>query len=225
MTLKEMLNQAMLEVGFAPLSEIFTSTRQEARQLTALANRELNQYKKDEWEALREQHFITQTTATSYPLPADYRQFVADTAYDNTRRVNFPTSSQVWAYYTARNVTSGLRQRMRLADGQIEFLDPQPGTEVYIEYISDSPVRSATDVPQKKFSSDDDTLILNDEVFILGIIWRWMKVKGLDWQQNYQEYRRMYNREKATDSGAQTIQTGELEYQGPFVPHTDLWRD
>lgn len=224
MTLKEMLNQALLETGFAPLSEFFTSTRQEARQLSMLANRELNQYKKDEWEALRKAHTITQTASTTYPLPSDFRQFVSDTAFDSTRRVDFPTSSDVWAYYTARDVSTGLRQRMRLADGQIEFLDPASGTEIYIEYISDSPVLSATDVPKVKFDADDDTLILNDDLFIMGVIWRYMKVKGLDWQQNFQEYRRMYHREKATDSGSQTIRTGDVEYAGPFAPHADLWQ-
>lgn len=224
MTLKEMLNQALLEIGFAPLGSFFTSTRQEARMLTALANRELNQLKKDDWQALRKTHTFQLTTDNLYPLPSDFRQFTPDTAFTDTRRVDFPASKELWAYYKASSISSGLNMRMRLTDGQIEILDPDPAQEVYIDYVSDSPVLSATDEIKPRFTSDDDTLILNDELFILGVVWRYMKVKGLDWQQSFAEYRSMYKRERGTDNGSQTLRLGTPEYDGPYPPHTNLWQ-
>lgn len=223
MTLKEMLNQALLEIGFKPQNDYFTSTRQEARMLAALANRELNQLKKDDWQALRKAYPFTMTASNYYPLPSDFRQFTPDTAWTNTRRVDFPNTAEIWSYYAARGITSGLRHRMRMKDGQIEIASPEVGEEVYIEYISDSPVLSATDVPKPTFTSDDDTLILNEDLFILGVIWRYMKVKGLDWQSNFAEYRSMYNRERGTDGGSQTLRLAQHEYQGPYAPTTDLW--
>lgn len=223
-TVKEMLDSTLVETGFAPLAQYFGNNRQEARQLSALANRELNQYGKDEWQVLRTQYTITMTASNTYPLPTDYRQFVPDTPWTETRRVDFPVTSEVWIYYNARNITTGLRQRMRLAKGQIELQDPDPGSEILIEYISNSPVLDNTMTPQVKFTADDDMLALNDDLFILGMVWRWMKVKGLDWQPNYQEWRRMYKRQKAADSGSQTIQTALTDWEGPWPPTADLWQ-
>lgn len=223
MTLKEMLNHALMESGFAPKNDFSSSSQAESRQLSALANRELNSLQKDTWQELVRSYTFSMTTSKTYPLPSDFRQFTPDTAWTNSRRVDFPTNPETWAYYTARGVSSGLRQRMRLIDNNIEFLDPEDGQEVYIEYISNSPVRSAIDVPKTKFSSDDDTLILNDDLFIMGVIWRFQKLKGLDWKPAYTEYKQMYNRERGTNAGAQTISLGYDTWQGPFAPHAELW--
>jgi len=223
MTLKDMLNQVMAETGFKQQSQYFSSTKNEARQLTALANREVNVLANDDWEVLRKQHALVMTAATTYALPSDFRQFTPDTAWTNTRRVDFPTDASDWYYYTASGITAGLRIRMRLAAGQIEIQNPQPGQTVYIQYISNYPVIGDGYVFKQKFTADDDALLLNDDLFMLGVIWRFMKVKGLDWKQPYSEYRAMYRSEKGTDSGAQTIQTGEIDYAGPYPPMANLW--
>jgi hypothetical protein len=222
MTLKEMLNQAMSEMGFSEFNDYFGNTQQEARQLTAIANRELNQFKKDDWNELRKTHTITMTAATQYPLPSDYRQFTPDTAWSDIRRVDFPLSAEEWIYYEASTIDTGIRHRMRLADGQIEISNPSSGAEILIQYISDSPVLSALAVAKNKFTADDDTLILNNDLLILGVIWRFMRVKGLDWQTEFQEYDSMYRRERGTNGGAQTINTTRGDYEPP-EPFANLW--
>ncbi len=223
MTLKEMLDQILQEAGFTPLDEYFGSSRAEARQITSLANRELNKLTKDKWTALRKQQTVTMSNDTFYPLPTDWLEYVPDTAWSNTRRVDFPTSSDVWMYYVSRNIYTGLRHRMRITDGQLEIQNPADGNDIVIEYISNAAVLDNAQNPKTRFSADDDTLILNDDLFMLGVKWRWTKLKGLDWGEDYKEWRDFYKSELATDGGAQTIETGMLRYEGPFPPTADYW--
>ncbi len=224
MTLLEMLNQTMEEMGFSPFTEYFGSNEQEARQLIALANREINQLAKDKWSALRGNTTINMTSDKLYPLPDNIREFYFDTAWSETRRVDFPTASDVWSYYVARNISTGLRHRMRITEGQFEILDPSPGSTIYLEYVANGPVMSNGGGLKPKFTADDDTLVINDDLFMLGVIYRFQKVKGLpEWQASYQEYRNMYRRERASDGSARTIQTADSDWSGPNPPTANLW--
>jgi hypothetical protein len=223
MTLKEMLNQVLSETGFDQLEEFIGSTTQEARQLVALANREVNTLSKDEWQALRKDATITMTSANKYDLPADYRQFIPDTAWTETRKADFPTTDEVWQYYLARGVSSGLRHRVRIDGGQLEILDPSPGEVLRIFYISNAPVFTPAELFQKTFTADNDTLVLDDDLFMLGVIWRFMRAKGLEWQSAYQEYKTFYRSVKATDNSSQTLAMGEPSDEGPFPPSANMW--
>jgi hypothetical protein len=224
MTLLEMVNAAVLEAGFSRYTQLFSSTNTEARQLTALANRELNTLKKDDWNELVKTHVIPMTASNDYPLPSDFRNFTADTAWTNTRRFEFPADKSMWYYFKASGVDTGIRPRMRIIDNALAIDNPDPGQDGYIEYISDSPVLSSLSVPKPKFSSDDDTLILNDELFVMGVKWRFEKVKGLDWQADFQEYQKMYRSERGTNQGASTIRTGG-GYDDNYLtePNANLW--
>jgi hypothetical protein len=104
MTLKEMMNQVLVELGFNQKTEFTTSNTSEAQQIVALANREIRKLAKDNWQALKKQHVITMTTANIYPLPEGYRQFTADTAFSDNRRVDFPASAEEWYYREATGI-------------------------------------------------------------------------------------------------------------------------
>lgn len=223
MTLLEMLNQVLAETGFDTLQQFVGNTTQEAKQLVALANREVNTLSKDDWQALRKNDIITMTSATKYDLPSDYRQFIPDTAWTETRRADFPTTDETWQYYLARGISSGLRHRVRIDGGQLEILDPDPGQTLQIFYISNGAVLGVNELTKPKFTMDNDTLVLDDDLFMLGVIWRFMRAKGLDWSTPYQEYRKFYRSVKATDNSSQTINMGEPDYEGPFPPSANMW--
>jgi hypothetical protein len=223
MNLKDMINQAISEVGFAELTEFFGSTKTENRQLRRLADRELFKLQKKEWQVLRSTLTINMTASESYSLPSDFRQFVPDTAFSTTRRVNFPASSESWSYYKSRNVSTGLNHRMRLYQGNLQIENPQAGGEIRIEYISNNAVADSDGVPKPKFTSDNDVTVLNDDLFMMGIMWRFGRAKGLKtWESLRQDYDRAVRSELATDSGSQTINTGDSGGMILTEPHADL---
>lgn len=223
MTLKEALDRVMAEGGFLPLTTYAANTEAEAQQLVALANREANRLSKHVWNKLRKTWALTMTSATSYPLPEDYRQFVPDTAWSQTDRGEFPVTSEVWGYYNARGIDSGLLLRMRLTDGEMQIQNPDNGQVVNLEYISKYPIVDASDDAKERFTADTDVWLLDDDLLTQGILWRFKQAKGLDWQIDFQEYISMYNRERASDGGARTVNIGSSGDYEPNAPMMDLY--
>jgi hypothetical protein len=223
MTLKEALDRVLAEAGFLQLSSYASNTDAEAQQLVALANREANRLSKHPWNKLRKTWALSMTSATSYALPADYRQFVPDTAWSETDRGEFPVTSEVWSYYNARGIDSGLLLRMRLTDGEMQIQNPDNGQVVNLEYISKYPIEDAAEAAKERFTADTDVWLLDDDLLTQGILWRFRQVKGLDWQVDFQEYRSMYNRERASDGGSRTVNIGNDGDYEPNGPVMDLY--
>lgn len=223
MTLKEMLNQILSEAGFDELNEFFGSTRSEAKQLIALSNRELAKLERDDWQVLKKTHTVTMTTATTYTFPSDYERFVYDTAWGNNQPVDFPVDDAVWTHLTGRGITAGVQHRMRIDGNRLEILDPVDGDTITIEYISNAPIVSASFTSRERFEADNDILLLDDDLFMLGVKWRFLKSRGLEWQADYQEYRELYKSLRAADQSAKTIRTGVDHGEWYPEPQANYW--
>ena len=226
MTIKEILNQVLSESGFQQEPQFATAQTTEARSMFALANRELNTLQKDTWQELTRTYLLPLTAATEYPLPDDYREFVPDTAWASTQQnqADFPTSPENWAYLVSQDTATGFVYRIRIIDNMINVYNPQVGGELYVEYISKYAVSSSGGVPKHRFTADDDTFDLNDDLLIMGVKWRFNKLKGLDWQTDFAEAKNMYKRERATNTNAQTL---NFASPGDYVlvpPQADLYQ-
>ena len=224
-TIKEILNQTLSECGFAQQPAFATAGTAEGNQLFALANREVNTLQKDTWQELVEVMQLPLTTATTYPLPAGYRMFVYDTAWaeNNLHKASFPTSPENWSYLRANNLATGINYRVRIIGDEIEVYNPQSGGTLYAEYISDNSVLSSALIPKRRFTADDDTFLLNDDLLIMGVKWRFNKLKGMDWEADFAEWKKMYKSERATNTNAQTLSFAGAEYPGYNPPYADLW--
>ena len=223
MTLKEMLNQALSEIGFSTYQGYFGSTKQEPLQVAALANRAVAGLVKRDWQALRQDFLLSMTTANTYSLPTGFRHFTPDAAWSNTRRVNFPVGADEWNYYEARGLTTGLKIRMRRADDQLEIQNPQDGQTIVMQYISANAVKDNAGTGKPKFTADDDTFVLDDDLLILDVRWRFLRAKGLDYQGELAEYNQYVTSEIGLDSGARTIDTGTDGFDDLCPPTANLW--
>jgi hypothetical protein len=224
MTIKEILNQVLNEIGFQEEESFFTSESDEAKQLAALANRELNFLQKYPWQALIKTQTVAMTTDETYPLPTDFRQYVFDTAFTEDRKAWFPISSEKWSYDEARNTISGRSPEVRIIGGELAIRNPANGQTLRLEYVSDAPVLDGDGTTYKsRFEFDTDTFILNDDLLILGVMWRFKKAKGLDFEAELAEARGMLKKEQSTDKNAQTIYFGDGPYYGPHAPYADLY--
>ena len=76
------------------------------------------------------------------------------------------------------------------------------------QYMSDSFCESTGEVGQNSWQADTDTGLLNESLMILGIRWRWLKTKGLEYAEDFNTYERRVNDAMARDGGAGVLNLG-----------------
>lgn len=198
-TLLQIVQAAVDELGSInrPTS-VVGSSDQNVQQLLALANREGKELAAREgrdggWPQLRKEHtFSTVDGTAAYDFPSDLQYFMNTTAWDRSQKwpMHGPISPQTWQVLKSGTVGSvGPRTRFRVMAGQL-YLDPTPTTvrSIVLEYYSDTWCESSGGTDQRVWASDTDLPLLPDDCFILGLIWRWRKAKGLDYQEDFNAY-------------------------------------
>lgn len=133
----------------------------------------------------------------SYPIPEDADHFIQHTGWDRSFRWQLvgPLSPQEWQVLKSGISPTGPRLRFRIMDGRI-YVNPVPASldNLVLEYYSTGWCQSAAGIPQTAWSADTDTPVLQDRLFILGMIARWLNRKGFDSSVAQDDY------EKAVDA-------------------------
>ena len=135
------------------------------------------------------------------------------------------TNPEHWAYLQSATGGTGPRYRFRLLGDKIHVYDPQSGALVRIEYVTEHPVLAADGTTTKKsFTADTDTWLLDDDLLIMDLIWRYKKLLGLpDWQIDLQDATTYARTVKGQQAGSKTISgddTGVMFAE----PYYELWR-
>lgn len=195
-TLLQIAQAAFGELGLTPPTLVASNSDPSATQALALLNREGRELADLEggWPQLRGVQTITLVSGQeAYDFPTDILYYRQGTSWDQTShwRVVGPLSDREW-----QDIRSGLgialpNLRYRVMNGQIHF-DPVPsGTTdtIVFEYVSANWCQSATGTPQSAFLADTDVPLLPDDLFVLGLKWRLLAAKGM----NYAEERAAYD--------------------------------
>lgn len=221
-TLLQIVQAAADELGSINRpSNVVASQDDQVKQLLALANREGKELAAREginggWPQLRQLHAITTVASqANYAFPDDLQYFINTTAWDRTQKwpLQGPISPQVWQVLKSGTVGSvGPRTRFRLYGGEI-YLDPTPsssGDDLVFEYYSNAWCESSVGTGQTLWASDTDVPVLPDDCFILGLIWRFRRAKGLDYAEEWKAYEALVTRELSRSGMAPVIDlTGE----------------
>lgn len=197
-TLLTMVQASCDEMGIVSPAILIGNTDRQAKQLLALANRNIREIAAQAgpnggWPILRKEWvFNLQVGVDNYDFPTDLAYFMPSTAWDRSFRWQLlgPLDAQEWQVLKSGISPVGPRVRFRMMAGKIYF-DPVPSSTdtIVFEYYSNAWCLSAASVPQTKFQADTDTIQLDDDVFNLGLQWRFKQKKGLD----YSEEKRMYD--------------------------------
>lgn len=127
----------------------------------------------------------------SYSIPADCDHFIQQTGWDRSFRWQLvgPLSAQEWQVLKSGISPTGPRLRYRIMDGLI-FVNPVPASldSLVMEYYSTGWCQSAAGAAQTAWAADTDTPTLQDRLFILGIIARFLNRKGFDSSSAQREY-------------------------------------
>lgn len=214
MSLLTICQDAATACGFPSPSSIVGSSDKTAKQLLSLAIREGHYLStKKDWSRLVSEHTFTLATADQdYALPADFRWIIPNTTYnrDDNRIVLNPISSQDWQFLKAWTSISGLTRRARIRNNLIEFEETiaaaDNGKTIAFEYLSSYWADTAAGGAKKsKFTLDTDVSLIDEELVTLGLIWRFRRAKGLDFEDERAEYLAQLNVIKAADGGARTL--------------------
>jgi hypothetical protein len=186
----------------------------QVQQLYALSNREGRELANIEggWETQRGEQLITTIIGqATYAFPTDFAYYVQATFWDRNNRwpVAGPMSPQAWQTIKSGLLPSGVNRRFRIMNGAIT-IDPTPTdvTTLAIEYISSNWCQSATGIKQSQFLADTDTPLFPDDLFILGLKWRFLAAKGFNYAEEKAAYDLALSRLHPRDYVTQDVNMG-----------------
>lgn len=147
-----------------------------------------------------------------YNMPSDLGYFINQTGWDRNFRWQLlgPLDAQEWQVIKSGISPVGPRMRFRVMGGKIA-LNPVPSSTnntadlIVFEYYSNSWCTSSGGAAQTTWQADTDLPVLVDELFILGIKWRYLRSKGLSYDEEQEMYEAACDREAARAGMARSL--------------------
>jgi hypothetical protein len=208
-----MIADAADRLGVVRPTSVIGSADQQVRQLLALAQQEGKELaRRYPWQVIVKEKTITATateTQTS-AIPSDFDRFVSDTFYNRTknRKVEGPLNAQEWADYKA-SVSTVLFDAFRVrGDSLLLAPTPSAGDTYAFEYVSTWWVATAaasTTPAQATWLADGDVGILSEEIMTLGVVWRFLRAKGLDYAEAFRSYEIAVTQRQGWDGGKRIV--------------------
>lgn len=146
----------------------------------------------------------------AYALPADLAYLIVQTEWDRNFRWQLlgPLDAQEWQVIKSGISPVGPRMRFRIMQGQF-YINPvgSPATlysdNIVFEYVSNAWVALGS-APllgvQTAYQLDTDISIINEDLLTLSLKYRFLKAKGLPWDDAAEEFQE--KKEKATGRSA-----------------------
>lgn len=186
---------------------VVNSTDTQVKQLYALANEEGEELARDfDWQALREQYLFTTVAADVQPtaVPVDWDHFIANSFFNRStrRQVIGPITPQTYQAILAQPQLNMVYLAFIERSGQF-LITPQPpaGQTIAYEYISKNWAKSSIGTPQPAFLADADTSFISERLIMLGVRWRFLSAKGLDYAEAMRTYELERQKLQARDGG------------------------
>lgn len=187
------------------------STDKQVLQLFSLANEEGRDLASaTQWQALTEEKtFVTTATAVqATAVPADFDRFIPNSFFNrSTRRaMTGPITPKMWQWIQAQPVYGTAYLMFRQRTGQFLVAPTPPaGQTIAYEYVSKNWCASALGVGQAAYAADTDVAYLDETVMALGLRWRFLRAKGLDYAEEMETYERQKEQEIARDGGSTAL--------------------
>lgn len=222
MSLLTIITGACRELNVVEPTVVIAATDLQTKQLLALSRTECRDLmRRFDWQVLtKEASFTTVATETQTTLTtaaADFYRFINGTMWNRTRfwQVGGPLTNEQWQRKKAAAAAVGVRNYFRIRGNNIIFYPvPTAGDSIYFEYISSKWCQSSGLVAQTDWAADSDTAFLDEEVIRLGVVWRFLKAKGLDYSEEFRTYESALNDIFGPDGGRAIVDmTGDTDTQ------------
>lgn len=224
--LSDILDTVLDETGFAKPSSYFGNSAEAAVRARTLANRSARSLLDLDHRALTKKATISMTTSNVYDLPADFRSFIPDTLYEDDKvwQAHFPMTDQEYGLLESSGANQSYRLQVRIFGGQIQIFEPVDGVDIFFYYNSDHPIEADGGSPTKaRYTADNDVWLLDRDLHELDIIWRWKKLHGMEYQDDFaffQNYKKHY---LGRDGSAKALNFNRSYDDAIPQPYNDPW--
>ena len=155
-----------------------------------------------------------------HAFPSDYKYIVDETLWDRNFywELRGPLNPRQWQIYKSSvlgdTATTRRRRRIQNITGECKafVIDPAPADDAVLvyEYLSNGWCQSAAGTAQTEWKKDDDTIVLDEFLYRLGLKWRVLNRLGLDYLEEKDEYETEVENAIGRDTGGD-----ELSLTGP----------
>ena len=173
-----------------------------------------------DWSRLRREKLVT-TTATEEQvgaLPADFLRFVPETIWNRSTRtrVNGPLPPDDWQSRKATLVTGAYINFILRNNAFLVTPIPGAGQTIAFDYVTKYiGINAAATTELLEFTADTDVAYFDDELVILGIVWRYRKAEGLDYSEEFREYGMRRANLIKMDGGRRVVDMNALKQDRP----------
>lgn len=211
-------------VNLARPTQIISGTNQTERTLRGCAQREgMALSRRWSWQALLREHTFVSVAATaqtnSIPSGWDGRM-VSDTFWnrDALRPVQGPLDSREWQAIQSGGV-SAVTDAFRFRDSLIELVPtPAAGVNYAYEYFTAYWCESDAGVGRAAWAADTDVPVLDAEIMTLGVMWRFLQGRGLDFAVALADYENEVLKAMARDGSRRVVSLAGDSRAGPPRP-------
>lgn len=225
MSLLSIVQDAASQLGLRQPQTVVGSTDLTAQILFRFANqagKELARY--HDWQELIVEVVATATASvvqTGMLVAADYDRMIYNVEVWNRTsdlRYTGPLPQRYWQRLQVSNA-SGSTGYWRIKGGELNIFPAPAATDVIaFEYISKRWARSSGGTEQDKFMADTDTTVLDEDLLVLEMVWRFRQSRGFP---QYAEDMATCEREKekaaSRDRGTGRIRPEATDY-GSWPP-------
>lgn len=230
MTLLEVVQQFCLRSGIPKPATVTGSTDAQVLQIQALLEEEGDDLAaRGDWESLTNEATHTTVATESQGAMTDlasngFGHIKNQTIWDRTDRLPVigPINPRQWQALKAV-VLTGPRYQFRIRGGNL-LVNPIPvaGHDWAFEYVSENWIISADGMSYKKlFTQDDDTWLLPEKLLLMGLRWRWMREKGLDYSELFATYEAQVKDAIGRNAGKPVLHMDDTHLvatPGTFIP-------
>lgn len=198
----------------------FQLAKQEGRQLM----------RRHDWQGLVGASIFT-STATEFQsgsIPSDYDRIAAYTKLWNvTAGKPYIGPIDVNTFMRLKlgsGVTAGSPGYWLIALNAINIYPaPSAGDTLRFNYISKNYCQSSGGATQSDWAADADTAMIPEHLMELGIVWRWLRAKGMDYAEEMAAYEREVEKAASRDRGpvnAVVVDGQPRDFPVPYWPGT-----
>tara|TARA_R100001377_G_scaffold29447_1_gene16013 strand:- start:809 stop:1504 length:696 start_codon:yes stop_codon:yes gene_type:complete len=226
MTLLTQIQNACDTIGLSRPSVAIASTDQNVRVLLALANTE-GQELLERYAWPQTQIEKTHTTLAAElqgvvtTLAPGFSYIINSTFWNRTlsEPVSGPLSPSEWQALKARTAT-GPYSSFRMQGGKLyAYPAPVAGNTWVFEYQSTYFCQASGGANQSVWTADNDVGVLDENLMMLGTVWRFKKKNGLDYSEDFRMYEQKLANQMARVGGKRTLDMqGGGGMSGVYIP-------
>lgn len=206
LTLLQIIQEVAGSLNLPVPSSVVGNTASDVVLFLNLAKREGRELaRRHDWQALVVEHTwtTTATVAQSLALPSAYDHLPPDVEIWNQssdQKLVGPTSSNDWATLKNGVVSGGVTGWWRIIAGVLNIYPAPTASQTYgLEYVSKNWCESSGGTDQSTWAADTDVPLIPDHLIALGLTWRWLRAKGMDYAEEMATYEREVEKAASRD--------------------------